>query len=949
MKRPVTRIALRSLALSMALAGLGTSWAQDRSCELRSLSDKAAWLAAGLDQPLTFDPCLRTPHEGLAALLLPRADHADGEALRWGFLAADGTLAIEPRFEEVSDFHHGLAAAQENGKWGYIDRRGQWVIAPRFDAASDFVQIGLATVSQDGQQMLIGRDGRVVGKLFGTEVENLVLGEGVPARVKIIERPYYRSLQGERREAPRDFSIDSSFGDRGLAVAINKEDGKYGIVDAEWQWRVKPVYERLSMLNVGEGLPVGIGEREVDIITFDGRVIGSHYQSITPLGQAFMLAERDYDQPVDLLDASGATVTQLSRREVSEFDLAGDIVLRRTGRRLIAYIPGVAKPIPLDAAVAHTEQVDRFVLLRNVRRQVVGLITPTGRILSNKAITSWARGAAQYESKNGLLWVRSAQPNLLNVIDSEGRALLTEKARLTLEHYDLEVLPEAATAPTELRPLALLTQHACGDHHGTGNGLLLSNGTVLMDAHWLEIAVAEASEGVLPKKPADWRFRVRTDAGWGLIDGTGRWVLPAEYENIGGFSHDHVLAYRKGVLSVFSRDGHQYPLPDVFEAEQISPTMVRYRETAADDAQWGLYDFTKQTTILAPALHDIEPFVNGYAAAALNARQWGVLDAQGKWTIAPRYPRIEQINDTLWRVDENASDETRAAIMHVNGREVIGFHAGLNASSKGDAVSVKSKGQHEWLLKPDGTLIAGERSGTFDRVGSWLLMQNTPQEGYLDASGNWRIAPNEVSTGSPFNMTSGRAVRNLAESSVVIGADGKTITALPKGNWSWPFTSDWLIEYGNDKRGYPQTRFANADGQIALTVNGTAGEFSDGRAVMVKADGRMKWIDRKGNAISDIDFTDLGQLHEGLAYASNQGKYGFIDTSGHYVIPPVYETVTTFDAGVAAARSGDDSLLLDRSGKLLARIVTRCGLRILYGPDHRRLWPASISANCSEK
>ena len=900
---------------------------------------------AGLDQPLAFDPCLRAPHEGLAALLLPRADHAVGEAMRWGFLSADGTLAIEPRFEQASDFQHGLAAVRENGKWGYIDRRGQWVIAPHFDAASDFAQIGLAVVAQDGRQMLIARDGRFVGKPFAAEVENVVLSEGVPARARVTERAYYRSLRGERREMPQDLAIERPFGDHGLAVAINKEDGRYGIVDAEWHWLGKPVYERISMLDIGSGLAVGIGEREVDIITADGRIIRSQYQGVTPLGQAFMLAERGHGKPADLLNASGAKVAQFDNREVPSFDIVGDVLVAHAGDRFIAYIAGAAKPIPLDAAVAHVDSLERFVLLREASRQLVGLITPTGHVLSRFAVAGWSRGIEEYESRGERLWVRGAQTRLLNVIDAEGRALLTEKTRRTLANYHVMALPDAFTRHTGLRPLGLVQQQVCHCDKA-GSGLLLSNGTVVMNTRWQEIALAEADDKVLPKRPADWRFRVRTDDGWGVIDGTGHLMLPAAYENIGNFLYDHALVYRKGRLVVLSRDGAQYALPDVFEAELISSTMVRFRETAADDAQWGLYDFTAQRTTMAPGLHDIQPFMGGYAAASLSPHQWGVLDVQGKWAIEPHYRRVERISDTLWRVEESAKESMRAAIMHVNGREVIGFQAGLEVSNEDGVVRVSNEDRRQWLLDSHGNLIAGERPSMLERIGSWVLVKNARQEGYLDASGNWYIVPDEVGVGSPFNTTSGRAVRNLAESSVVIDADGKTQVTLPKGNWLWPLRSDWLIEYGSENRGFPQTRFANAQGQIILTVAGTAGQFSEDRAVMVKSDGHLKWIDRNGNTMADVGFDDLGLPHDGLAYASAQGKYGFVDTSGRYVIAPVYERVTSFDAGVAAARAGDDSLLLDRSGKLLARIVTHCGERMLYGPDHRRLWPASVAATC---
>ncbi|MGY3001867.1 WG repeat-containing protein [Ewingella americana] len=54
---------------------------------------------------------------------------------RWGFLDAQGQLVIKPVFDNVGDFHFGAAKAEQAGKWGYIDATGNWIIKPTFDQA----------------------------------------------------------------------------------------------------------------------------------------------------------------------------------------------------------------------------------------------------------------------------------------------------------------------------------------------------------------------------------------------------------------------------------------------------------------------------------------------------------------------------------------------------------------------------------------------------------------------------------------------------------------------------------------------------------------------------------------------------------------------------------------------------------------------------------------------
>ena len=41
---------------------------------------------------------------------------------------------------------------------------------------------------------------------------------------------------------------------------------------------------------------------------------------------------------------------------------------------------------------------------------------------------------------------------------------------------------------------------------------------------------------------------------------------------------------------------------------------------------------------------------------------------------------------------------------------------------------------------------------------------------------------------------------------------------------------------------------------------------------------------------------------EGLAYHGKNGKYGFIDQSGNFVIPSIYDDASNFSEGFAAVK-----------------------------------------------
>lgn len=74
---------------------------------------------------------------------------------RWGFIDADGTIRIEPQFEDAKSFSNGLAAVKKGNAWGYIDESGNMVIPALFEGAMDFNSSGAAYVQEYGTWKLI--------------------------------------------------------------------------------------------------------------------------------------------------------------------------------------------------------------------------------------------------------------------------------------------------------------------------------------------------------------------------------------------------------------------------------------------------------------------------------------------------------------------------------------------------------------------------------------------------------------------------------------------------------------------------------------------------------------------------------------------------------------------------------------------------------------------------
>src|SRR5699024_5296472 len=113
--------------------------------------------------------------------------------------------------------------------------------------------------------------------------------------------------------------------------------------------------------------------------------------------------------------------------------------------------------------------------------------------------------------------------------------------------------------------------------------------------------------------------------------------------------------------------------------------------------------------------------------------------------------------------------------------------------------------------------------------------------------------------------------------------------------------------------------------------------------------GHVQWIDKQGNAIDPGDYDDLGlPAANGLAFAKSNGRYGFIDKSGRFVIPPVYQQVSAFHDGVATVANDHRAMLTNAKGEPLAQVRSTCGMRVLRGPDNALLWPQALPQNCRQ-
>lgn len=133
----------------------------------------------------------------------------------WAFIDTSGKVVIPGPFSQVRSFVNGRAAVKVGERWGMIDLTGKMVIEPKFGWMGDF------------------REGKI--------------------RVKTRSGPagkwFYVDAMGQQAI---DFSYEVA-GDFSEGRAAVRSGGKWGIIDTEGRWVVKPMFGRIPYEFEGEG------------------------------------------------------------------------------------------------------------------------------------------------------------------------------------------------------------------------------------------------------------------------------------------------------------------------------------------------------------------------------------------------------------------------------------------------------------------------------------------------------------------------------------------------------------------------------------------------------------------------------------------------------------------------------------------------------------------------
>jgi hypothetical protein len=188
----------------------------------------------------------------------------------WGYINAEGDIAISPMFDYAYGFSCGYAQVEMDGDEKFIDKKGNWQATPSYDYADAFCY-NYSTIRLDGSYGLMNNKFEITVQPYfaglGTMGDN-----GLVAAVREgSNKAEYINAKGETKIAAM-YDGAEQFLD---GVAVVTMGSKQGAINKAGEFTIQPTYE-YGLWNMSEGLLCYVDNNEkCGILDKNGNIVVS--------------------------------------------------------------------------------------------------------------------------------------------------------------------------------------------------------------------------------------------------------------------------------------------------------------------------------------------------------------------------------------------------------------------------------------------------------------------------------------------------------------------------------------------------------------------------------------------------------------------------------------------------------------------------------------------------
>lgn len=338
-------------------------------------------------------------------------------------------------------------------------------------------------------------------------------------------------------------------------------------------------------------------------------------------------------------------------------------------------------------------------------------------------------------------------------------------------------------------------------------------------------------------------LRVEKDGKFGLIDLTGKQILPCEYENI------TVITGVKNSIKIQKEN------------------------------KFGLVT-TEGTEILAPEYKEIlnlgEDYKNGYIVVDLD-NKYGIVDYLGKQLLENKYEKIEQIYSKNFYV---ITESNKQKVINASGETVLqGEYDSIKQILTGTTQGVIFKKDEKYgAMKINGeTIVSNVYDDLKEAKEGILIAKRNNQYGIVDLQNETKV--DFVYTKISFDFTA----------DIFMAEDNAFITTVLNDNFEIKLKG--ILSEINDEKGYLKIKIDDEYKyyNFKFEEKNIKDIFTTNTLFLSKQDGKFGFVNQKGEKVIDNIYDDATeQNNAGYAAVKKDGKWGSIDSNGKVVIEPTY-------------------------------------------------------------
>jgi hypothetical protein len=381
--------------------------------------------------------------------------------------------------------------------------------------------------------------------------------------------------------------------------------------------------------------------------------------------------------------------------------------------------------------------------------------------------------------------------------------------------------------------------------------------------------------------------RKKGDSLWGFIDKTGKVVIKPVYSNPGKFNEGFAPVTFKGRQIFIDKNGNEaFPYRGDRQCLNYGGGIFVATDKNNDCCAFR-YDPTSKTFTEVFKVKNglITRFINGYAPFLRFGSGWGIVDASGKEVLAAGYESIWGPVNGIYLAKKNGE----FGYLNSNFSELLPFEF--------------------------------ENAGFFDKNGlAYITIEGV--EGYIDKKGTRYFKdkytikiPFAFEIAGPFNHGLAFVGKKISSREVLFAIIDTTGRLLTDYRFNHYVVSPNEMDY-ND-----------------------APVFANGFLDQQK-DKKYTFINRFGKQVGDLNLENIyakGFNKAGLAVVMVNKKWGLMDTTGKFIIPPKYDTMYYPSGNITAVYS--DSIKKWKFINLKDSAISRLFFNeVLYYPEDAEIF-----------